>query len=98
MPSPFEAVLLGLLAWRIWHLLAEDTILDRPRRYVTDRLGDEAEEFITCPFCAGFHVSLLVYVAWIWLPTATLYVAVLASLNAAVVLVNWWLTKDDPHE
>jgi len=34
-PDWWGALLLGLASWRIWHLLAEDTILHWPRRYVT---------------------------------------------------------------
>lgn len=65
-------MLLALASWRVFRLLAEDTILDRPRRYIL-RLGDWQEEdgeqnlpddyrfewgvFLTCPYCAGFWIS-----------------------------------------
>lgn len=88
MPSPFEFLLLGLAAWRIWHLLAEDGIFDRPR----DRLFPEGtywrEELIGCPYCLGFHVSLVVYLFWIWLPTETLYAVLPFSLNAVVIGIH----------
>ena len=35
VPGWYELLLLSLAAWRVFHLLAEDDILDRPRRYVT---------------------------------------------------------------
>lgn len=64
-------VILSLSAYRVFRLLAEDTILDRPRRWVL-RLGDWDEDsgedppesyrfewgiFLTCPYCAGFWIS-----------------------------------------
>jgi hypothetical protein len=43
VPGWYELLLLSLAAWRVFHLLAEDDILDRPRRYVT-RLGDAQQD------------------------------------------------------
>jgi hypothetical protein len=70
--DPWWFVLLSLSAYRVFRLLAEDTILDKPRRWLL-RLGDWTEEsgeeeipeeyreewmlFITCPYCAGFWIS-----------------------------------------
>ena len=93
MPSPFEALLLGLAAWRVWHLLADDLILDRPRRYVTDR-WDKTEDFIECPFCLGFWVALAWLGAFALWEEGTLWATVPFALNAVVVVVNHWLTSD----
>lgn len=93
MPSPFEAVLLALAAWRIWALLAEDTLLDRPRRYVTRRwkqLGD----FIDCPYCLGFWVTLGWVGAFALWGTGTVWAALPFALNAVVIGMNHWLTAD----
>lgn len=63
-------LLLALATWRVFRLIAEDTILDKPRRKLL-RLGDWQEDddtvpdeyreewgiFITCPYCAGFWMS-----------------------------------------
>lgn len=63
--------LLGLAAWRVFRLIAEDTILDKPRRKLLRLSEDWQEEgddpgedyrfewnlFITCPYCAGFWIS-----------------------------------------
>ena len=108
MPDALQVVLLALAAWRVWHLIAEDTILDKPRRYVT-RLGDWQEEgdaypddhrfglreFIECPFCMGFWVSLAwvgFFAAW---DTGATWAALPFALNAVVVAVNHWLTSDE---
>ena len=64
MPSPFEALLLAVAAWRVWQLLADDTILDRPRKWIAkvdehNRVGREGlADFLECPFCLGFWVAL----------------------------------------
>jgi hypothetical protein len=47
--------------------------------------------FLACPFCQGFWVSVLTYIAWLQFPTQTLYVAVPFALSGAVGLIskNW---------
>ena len=77
IPEPYEFVLLALIAFRLWRLLAEDDIFEKPRRWLV-RLPYEWKEgqalpreykekwalFITCPWCAGAWISLLTYVIW----------------------------------
>lgn len=80
-PDWWAVVLITLAAWRTFHLLAHDDILDRPRRYVTrlspkwkqegDATGPDYREglakFIQCPFCMGFYCALAWSVAyWVW--------------------------------
>lgn len=107
-PSALEVVLLAAAAWRIWHLVAEDTILERPRRWLF-RQGDEWEkdgdpvpddyrfgvhEFVQCPFCMGFWVSLGwvgFYALW---PEGAVWAALPFALNMVVVAVNHWLTAE----
>ena len=59
---------------------------------VTDPRGSYTHpafaKFITCPFCQGFWVSCIVYVVWIYAPTAVLYVTVPLALSATVGLVS----------
>jgi hypothetical protein len=77
-PDWWEFVLLSLAAFRVFRLLAEDDILDRPRNWalglpknweqgkpIPKRYRENLAFFIRCPWCAGFWISLLVYVAWI---------------------------------
>lgn len=45
------------------------------------------KKLITCPFCAGFHLSLVIYMLWLWLPAATLYGLAPFALSAAVGLI-----------
>ena len=99
VPDWYSALLLALAAWRVFHLLAHDDILDRPRRYVTrlspswkregDATGEQYREklgnFLTCPFCLGFWVALAWWAAWLVFPTEALFVAVPFVLSAGVV-------------
>lgn len=99
VPDWYELLLLGLASWRIFQLLALDAILDQPRRYIT-RLGKEWEEegdalpkeyrekwalFINCPYCLGFWITVVWWVAWLIFPHGTLVVAALFALHAVMI-------------
>lgn len=45
------------------------------------------QKLLTCPFCAGFWISCLVYVAWLEVPTETLYGLAPLAIAAAVGLI-----------
>jgi hypothetical protein len=109
IPNWWEFVLLALAVFRIYRLIAEDTILDRPRRWLL-RLGNEWQSdgdeippeyrekwalFITCPWCLGFWLSVLAWVGWLIFPTETIWLAVPWALSAVVALINKNL---DPEE
>jgi hypothetical protein len=99
VPDWYSAALLALAAWRVFHLIAFDDILDRPRRYITRLNGTWRQEgdatgehyraglaaFLTCPFCLGFWVTVVVWVLWLVFPTETLWVAVPFALNAGLI-------------
>lgn len=86
-PDWYVLLLLGLAAWRTWCLLASDTILDRPRRYVTTK-SRYLEEFIECPFCLGFWVALAWWGAWQLWSHGTTIVAAAAATAALVPLIQ----------
>lgn len=46
------------------------------------------DEFVHCPFCLGFWVSLSVWGAWSWQPHWMLVVCIPFALNAVVGLVT----------
>lgn len=109
VPGVWEAALLALAAYRIWRLLAEDTILDRPRRWVL-RLGDDWQEegdqvpddyrgewalFITCVYCAGFWISVSWWLAWLAFGDWTLLAATPWAISSLVVFQRRQL---DPEE
>ena len=99
IPDWWEAVLLTLAAWRVFHLLAFDDVLDRPRRYITrlapswrqegDATGERYRErlaaFLVCPFCLGFWITVAVWAAWLGFPIETLWVAAPLALSGGLV-------------
>ena len=95
VPDWWEALLLALAAWRVFSLIAEDTILDGPRRYVTGKLDPKWELFIECPRCCGFWVGLIWWAAWQAEPKWTLIVAVPWALNAGVIAAAKVLSLDE---
>ena len=98
-PTWYETVLLAFAAWRVFHLLAFDDLLDKPRRYITrlssswkqegDATGPAYREglagFITCPFCLGFWIAFGWWLGWLVFPTETVWLAVPLVLSAGVV-------------
>jgi hypothetical protein len=109
IPDPYELVLLALASYRTWRLLAEDTLLDRPRRRLL-RLGNWQREgdpvpreyrqrlgdFIACPACLGAWLATGWYLAWAFWTRPTLVLASVAALSALVVFFRHKL--DPPEE
>lgn len=93
IPNWYALVLLSLAAYRIWRLLAHDQILDRLRHRVV-RADTEREEFLQCPYCAGFWVALAWWLAWVAWPDWTLVVAVPFAISAMVALIAVNLNPD----
>lgn len=104
VPDWWEAAILALGAWRIFHLLAYDDILDRPRNWVvglepgsTRRAeGNESlMDFLECPFCFGFWIALATWGAWeIW-PHGTLVFMIPWMLSAGVVAAHKVLSSSE---
>lgn len=98
VPNWYALALLAAAAWRTFQLLANDDILDRPRRKLLriaknwhpgQPANAEYREkwgvFLTCPYCAGFWLSLVWWGFWQWQPHWTLVVAVPLAVNAGLV-------------
>jgi hypothetical protein len=101
IPEPYQLVLLALIAGRLWKLIGDDDITERPREWVLSQLedrrgsGDYWGQFITCPWCAGAWLSLIVYIAWIgtlgdWPDTAGDVLVGLGVWLAISSLVGWY--------
>ena len=95
VPDWWPALLLAAAAYRTWKLLAEDTVLIRPRAWAL-KLGNwetgpapsgyrqKLAEFIACPWCLGFWISLAWWAVWLAQPYGTLVAATPMALSAAV--------------
>jgi hypothetical protein len=97
--SWWTLVLLGLAAYRIYRLLAMDTLLDTPRAWLVG-LGGWKEgqpvprgyrhriaEFLVCAWCLGFWLSLAWWGAWQQWPHGTLVAAAPFAISAVVGLL-----------
>lgn len=99
VPSWYALILLALAAFRTFRLIASDDILDRPRRYVT-RLGLKWQkdgdplpaeyrlklaDFLSCPYCAGWWLSLAWVGAWWAWPHGSLIAATPLAVSALLV-------------
>ena len=95
IPGPWAFVLLAAAACRVWRLLSDDTILDKPRARLLDHLdraynprlaGRAWLDFVSCPWCLGFWVGLAWWGAWLAWPHATLIAATPWAISLAVGL------------
>lgn len=86
VPSWWEVALLAGGAYRLWRLVAFDVILEPFRGVVGVRqaLG----EFVGCPWCLGFWITLAWWLAWQAWPHGTLVVAAPLAMSLAVGLVS----------
>ena len=99
VPNWWSATLLALAAWRLFHLIAHDDILDRPRRWALrlsptwkkegdatgEKYRDGVARVLTCPYCFGLHCSIAVWLLWVFFPTETLFFSVPLALNAGLI-------------
>lgn len=90
-PDPWETALLAAASYRLWKLASEDTIADRPREWVLARTPEWVEDFLGCPWCAGFWISLGAVGAHRAAPRATLAAAAPFAVSAAVGAVAHFL-------
>ena len=109
IPDPWAFFLLAAAGYRIFRLIAEDEILERPRRWFL-RLGSDWEKdgdpvpenyrakwalFLTCPHCCGFWVGLAWWGAWLIWPYWTLVATVPFALNVIVGALAHFLITDE---
>jgi hypothetical protein len=106
VPGWWASLLLALAAFRTYRLLAKDVILDQIRSRIVGLHGwkegkpvpasyrQGLGEFIVCPWCLGFWVSIGWWGAWQLWPNGALVVAVPFAISAVVGLVAQ-LDKED---
>lgn len=108
VPDWWEVALLALAAYRTFRLIAEDDILEGPRRRLLrmaagweegqdlpEEYRDKLALFITCPACLGFWLSVAWFVAWQIFPHETLVFAAVWAISALVIFLR--LNLDPPE-
>lgn len=108
VPDWWSFLLLSLASFRVYRLIAEDTILDPIRSWVL-RLPRDWEEgkpippgyrewlasFLTCPWCAGSWIAFFWWLAWQTWPRGTIITATPWAIFATVALVARNLDRDE---
>lgn len=57
-------VLLALASYRLTRIAVEDTVADAPRAWLEARLPAFWYSGLTCYWCVGTHISVVVCAAW----------------------------------
>ncbi|MDF2751673.1 MAG: hypothetical protein K0S82_55 [Gaiellaceae bacterium] len=69
VPEPWAFALIALGAWRLWLLVADDVILEKPVDMLLLRIParhrDYWRKFLECPRCLGFWLCGLGYAIWL---------------------------------
>jgi hypothetical protein len=99
IPNWFEFALLSLAAYRVFRLLSEDTVLDRPREYVVGLSGWQEgrptppgyrvrlAEFLLCSSCFGFWISVAWWLSYQLWEYGTVVAAVPFAISTVVIAV-----------
>jgi len=99
IPNWFEFALLSLAAYRVFRLLSEDTVLDRPREYVVGLSGwtegrptppgyrVRLAEFLLCSSCFGFWISVAWWLSYQLWEYGTVVAAVPFAISTVVIAV-----------
>lgn len=67
IPSPYHFVLLALATWRVWKIIADDDISQRPVNWLLSRklAGKWAAQLVDCVWCLGWWLSGISYAVWL---------------------------------
>lgn len=79
-----ETLIVALVAYRVWRLLAVDTLLERPR----GRLPAPVAHWLGCPWCAGSWVAIgTTAAAWSlqWITADPWFVALAAATVVGLI-------------
>ena len=106
IPDWWTFAILALASFRLWRLAAEDEIFQIPRRklvrlpveweegeLVPDGYRIELAKFISCPWCLGLHISVVLWLLWLWQPEWITGLSVPLALSAVVGLVEYFSSE-----
>jgi hypothetical protein len=93
-PGWYAFIILALAAWRTFQLIAHDDILDPVWKFVPDRLrkNEKFVEWVQCPYCMGFWITLIWWGAWQEWPRWTLIIGSVLALHAGMIAASKFLS------
>ena len=88
-------IILALGAYRMTHIITTDAIADGFRNWVWSKYGPMTKigYLITCNWCTGFWVSLLLVSGAGILPQFTFVVSLIMAISAVVGLLSAWIER-----
>lgn len=88
-----QFVIYALAAFRLTHLVTTDAIMDSFRSWIWKRqpVSTKIGYLITCNWCTGFWVSLVLVLGILVLPQATFVVSLVLAISAAIGLISAWI-------
>lgn len=90
-----QLVLIAGATARLVRLAQEDTILDRPRDWVSRRIRDrKAGELLLCPWCLSIWFGGLVAASWVRWGSESWWLAVAAALTASMATGVYSIWED----
>ena len=87
--------ILALAAFRGTHLITTDAIADGFRNKIWSKWPPNTEigYLITCNWCTGFWVSVILVLLWLVLPQITLVVSLILAISALIGLISAWIER-----
>ncbi len=86
IPDWYALILLGLASFRLWRVLAEDDVLERPRLWVLVK-APWLETWLTCPWCSGAWIAVGWWLAWVCSPHWSLVISAPFAVSAILGLI-----------
>lgn len=88
-------VVFALAAFRLTRIITTDTVADNFRQWVWSKYDPSTKigYLITCNWCTGFWVSLLVVAGASVLPQLTFVVSLVLAISALVGLLSAWAER-----
>lgn len=75
----------GLVSYRLWRMIALDTIFDRPRVAVLNKSPGWLVEMVQCPYCLGWWLNVAFAAAmYVWADISLPSAAIIALVGSAL--------------
>jgi len=90
LPFWYIYLAVALASYRVTRLVTRDSILDKPRMWVTERLkpGGYLDELFHCSWCIGFWVSLVAVILVRHWPVGVAIIASPFAFSAVIGLLD----------
>jgi hypothetical protein len=90
-----DLIVFALAAFRLTRIITTDTIADNFRQWLWSKYDPSTKlgYLITCNWCTGFWVSVLIVLGALVLPQLTFVVSLVLAISALVGLLSAWAER-----